>query len=209
MPPPEGGIQIQRIYFVRHGTTKWNVEKRYLGHEDLPLNEQGRAEAQELHRFFLPIPLRACFSSDLSRTRETAALLLTNRSVEIQADSRLRELDFGLWEGHTYSEARREYPKEMQAWIEDPVTITPPQGESLLQLQKRVSDVLKETLSLFPEGNLLVVTHGGPLRALLATILHAPLLNFWRFRLDTGCVVIIDFYNQEGILGGLYQQPLP
>ncbi len=85
------------FYIVRHGQTDWNVQKKIQGHADIPLNDTGRAQAAELSETLGPIAFDYCFSSDLQRAAETALIL--NRNSSIQVDQRLRERNFGPWEG--------------------------------------------------------------------------------------------------------------
>ena len=103
------------IWWVRHGTTDWNTIKRWQGHTDLPLNENGRSLARLLAPRLADIPFDECWSSDLQRSAETARLALPGR--EIRLDARLRELHMGALEGRTWNEMRvhawqSERPKE-------------------------------------------------------------------------------------------------
>lgn len=144
---------------VRHGQTNWNAEKRIQGQADIPLNEAGRAEAAKLASLLDHMQFAKCFSSDLKRASETAQILRDTLSskISISHDKRLRERNFGHWEGHLQSEfyANPENRKDIES------------NESMNQ---RVFQVLQEIASKHRDDNILIVTHGGIIRNLIIKI---------------------------------------
>lgn len=95
---------MTRLILVRHGETDWNVEGRYQGHSDVPLNARGRAQAARLAEALRGSDIRAIYSSDLARARETAEALAHATRLAVQHDPRLREIDQGDWEGMLFLE---------------------------------------------------------------------------------------------------------
>ena len=100
-----------RLLVVRHGETVWNKQLRFQGHGDSHLTESGRAQARALGQRLKNIPFDELIASDLGRTKETAALIAAATGHEIQTDSRLRERNYGVLEGLTFSEIKSRYPE--------------------------------------------------------------------------------------------------
>ena len=95
------------ILLARHGETDWNRDRRVQGHTDVPLNDEGRRQAQALSRELDGCRFDAVYSSDLARAIETAEILAEQRGLEVTALPALREKHFGTWEGLTDTETRR------------------------------------------------------------------------------------------------------
>ena len=99
------------ILLVRHGETDWNLERRWQGHIDRPLNDVGRAQARALADRLDSEPFAAVYSSDLARARETAEIVAAAHGLPVHLDPRLREADVGEWSGLTADEIERRYPE--------------------------------------------------------------------------------------------------
>lgn len=132
------------LLLVRHGTTRWNREKRYLGHTDIPLDPGGRDELAPLARELAGKAFRSVYCSDLARCRETLAIISAAHADTAMYDPRLREMDFGAWEGHTYEQLQHE-PLYRQ-WIDSPQQVTPPGGESWADFAGRVDGFIGSLL---------------------------------------------------------------
>lgn len=158
------------LLLIRHGHTAWNGQGRYQGHLDTPLDSEGLAQAEALVIAFRQLRLAAVYSSDLSRAVATAQPLARAHGLPVVTDPRLRELDFGQWDGRLAEEVIAADPPGWQAWWEDPLTLAPPGGETLVALWERVRACLDELAAhhVADQGTVAVVTHGGPLRVLLA-----------------------------------------
>jgi len=159
------------FYLIRHGQTDWNAEGRWQGSADIPLNAAGREQAERLAARLLA--QRTCFdaiySSDLQRAWETATVvagMLGNAPEPLPA---LREIDVGAWSGLTHREVKAHFP-DLLARFESGEDIPRGGGETFGQLYNRVVGAA-ERLAIERSGQTLaLVTHGGPVRALL---LHA------------------------------------
>jgi broad specificity phosphatase PhoE len=149
------------FYLVRHGQTDWNAENRIQGQSDIPLNEVGRKESQELVGKLEGITFAAYFSSDMQRAYETA-LILTKADplITIKTDKRLRERNFGSWEGRLSAEYRTSSPEERL------------DVESDGSMCERVFQFLTEAAHQYPGKTLLVITHGGIIRNILIQVLN-------------------------------------
>lgn len=182
--PASGGVAGMRLFLVRHGETAGNAEGRYIGWSDLPLSERGAAQAEALGRRLAAEPITVVFSSDLLRTSATAAAIAAPHGLRHRTDPGLRELRFGAFEGRTYNEIADQNRTALEAWITDPETVAPPGGETLAQLRRRV------LLALPRQDGAVVVTHGGPIRALLSGWTGRP---FWDFAVPTGSLTVVRF----------------
>jgi broad specificity phosphatase PhoE len=152
------------ILLVRHGETAWNRERRWQGHADQPLNDTGRAQARTLAGELEPERLTAVYSSDLARARETAEIVAGPHGLPVQLDQRLREVDVGEWSGLTSTEVEHRFPDGFDrrlaggtGWLE---------GETYEQMGERVVGAVHEIAARHPKATVLVVTHGGAMRAL-------------------------------------------
>lgn len=159
----------RRYFLVRHGETDWNVVGRLQGRRDVPLNALGRIQAgrvgRVLHQLAGPPDLLAYVSSPLSRAVETMRILRTSLDLpaaDFNTDPRLAEISFGQWEGQTWPEIRRRDHDGVKRRDLDPWNFAPPGGESYRTLCDRVNAACAEL-----EGEAVIVTHGGVIRALL------------------------------------------
>ncbi|MGP0586457.1 histidine phosphatase family protein [Paenibacillus timonensis] len=131
-------------WLVRHGLTAWNAEHRYQGHSDPPLLPGEASGLAELCRELAGVSFAAVYVSDLQRCLETLAWARPDLLDGAQHDPRMREMNFGRWEGQTYEMLKDD--KAYRAWIDDPQTVTPPDGESWQAFKARVSEVCGELL---------------------------------------------------------------
>lgn len=144
-----------RLWLVRHGATDWSDAGRLTGWRDIPLNDEGRRQAQLLGRRLGATEFDGIWSSDLSRAMETARLAVGGA----RADERLRELDFGELEGRTWDRCSPEVQAELVSFDR----FVAPGGESVSELRSRIL-AFTDTQS---DGRHLVFTHGGVIRVLL------------------------------------------
>ena|SRR5579859_3563017 len=194
-----------RLLLVQHGETSWNVEGRYQGHSDIPLNERGRRQAARLGPRLEREPIDAAIASDLGRAWDTALAITEARALPVQAEPRLRELSFGVWEGMTHAEIGAAEPAALAAWEADPESVSPPGGETLTELAARLQSFLDQLQR--DEGEtrrtVMLVSHRGSLRVLICLALGLPPRALWRFRLDAASVTELEIYPQTSVLVAL------
>ena len=177
------------ILFARHGETDWNLERRVQGHTDRPLNENGRAQARTLAEELAPVRVDAVYASDLTRARETAEIVAARRDLPVTTLAELREKHFGTWEGLTDEEVLLRHPRAREGPWGD--------GETSDELSARVLAAVRRIAAEHPAGQVLVVSHGGPLRALLRHCAveangHVPNCHVVRLEVEDGVFRPVD-----------------
>lgn len=166
------------ILLARHGESDWNHAKRWQGHADRPLTERGRAQAHELAARLAETELDAIYSSDLQRALETAEVVGKARQVEVRTLVGLREVDVGSWSGLTRAEAEQRFPDAYRRWTAGGEGWA--DGETYEQLSKRVVDAVCHISAEQPRGRVLVVAHGGSIRAIHASALGVDVHTYRR-----------------------------
>jgi 2,3-bisphosphoglycerate-dependent phosphoglycerate mutase len=157
------------IVLVRHGQTDWNLQLRFQGHINTPLNAAGLVQASALAERLESWPIQAVYSSDLDRAAQTAAPLAQRLGLELVIDPRLRERSGGVFEGLTNEEMLARYADE---WQELQLAgSAPPGGESNAQMTKRVLDSFNGIVSQHQGQMVAIVTHGGVIRIILLHLL--------------------------------------
>jgi probable phosphoglycerate mutase len=165
----------RRLVLWRHGRTAWNLEHRFQGQTDVPLDEVGLAQARSASRLLLALRPQMIVSSDLSRALDTAAPLAAACGLTVATDTRLRETDGGSWEGRRREELLLADPVNYRAWLSGERIRPGGDGEDRHVVGARVyaaiADVLQRTA---PGRTAVVVTHGGAARSVLAPLLNRP-----------------------------------
>jgi broad specificity phosphatase PhoE len=161
---------LTTVVLVRHGETDWNRERRFQGHADVPLNEAGLDQARELASRLAGERFAAVYTSPLLRASQTAAIVATPLGLEPHADAAFKEVDVGSWTGLTVSEVETRFPEGYARWSEWRATGWD-DGETYGDLAARVVRRVKGLAERHRGESVLAVTHGGPMRALLAAAL--------------------------------------
>jgi broad specificity phosphatase PhoE len=178
------------IWLARHGETVANAEGRVQGRLDPPLNDRGREQARALARKAADLGLRALYSSQLERARETAAAVSERVGLEPKVDARFAESNRGDWEGRLLSEIEREDPDNWHAWERCEADFRFPGGESLAEHVARVGAALDDVVA--GELPALVVCHGGTVRAALIARDRRRIEEFTRIAVPNGALVALE-----------------
>lgn len=173
-----------RIIFVRHGQTTWNIESRYQGHSDTDLSDAGRLQAVQVADRLESEEIAAVYSSDLRRASDTASMIADRHDLRVQTDPRLRECEFGEWEGLTVTEIRERYAEIYRRYQVDSVNQRAPRGERLESLVARVGEAVDEIAERHPEDTVVIAGHGGTVHAAICYMLGASLYTFRKIRID-------------------------
>lgn len=193
-----------RLVLVRHGQSTWNRVHRIQGQLDPPLSDEGRRQAGLLgrrlaasHRFV------AAYSSDLQRAFETADLAGAASGIAPQPMRGLREIFLGDWEGLTSEEIAARYPAAWARWVKEPDWDLVPAGEGAAAFEARVATTLDEIAERHPEGDVLVVTHGGVIQVALHRIVGKSSRGIFLFKIQNASISLIERRNGRAVVGGV------
>jgi broad specificity phosphatase PhoE len=168
------------ILLARHGQSDWNATRRWQGHADRPLTEKGREQARVLAARLAHIELDAVYSSDLRRAADTAAEVAAAQGLDVIERPELREVDVGSWSGLTREEAGQRFPEGFARWREGYPGWD--DGESYEAMTTRVLAAVLDVARAHEDGRVLVVSHGGPIRAIHAAALGLDIHTYRRLR---------------------------
>jgi alpha-ribazole phosphatase len=186
-----------RLMVARHGQTSFNVEGRFTGQLDIPLDERGLRQAEALGQRLRETRLDAVVSSDLQRARATAQAIARHHGLPVEEDADLREIAFGAWEGHTYTEVVARDRALVARWEADPTRDAPPGGETVTELHARVVRALDRWRGRHPQGTVLWAVHGGVIEVLLCHVLKVALSRRWEFRHENASVTELEVNTQD------------
>jgi probable phosphoglycerate mutase len=191
------GPYPSRLILVRHGETDWNRERVPQGHIDIPLNETGCRQARALAGRVCSWQVNALYSSDLKRAAQTAEILGEALRLSVQLREGWREIDVGAWGGLPAAEIRARFPEEISA-LERGEDISRGGGESRASLKARVVAEFERMCPGHPDETVMIVSHGGALKALIAHLVGLPLSGLDRIstRGNTG-LSIFEFSMGE------------
>lgn len=193
----------KKILLARHASTGREYQGRFIGATDLPLAASGPAEVARLAQALAPFSPAATLCSPLLRARQTVELLAGHAEIgPVQLDRDLREIDFGRWERLSFAEIAQgdsELVRRWAAWSED---FAFPEGEAVGGFLARTGAAAAR-LAARPEESILVVAHGGVVRALLCHLLKLEPRHYLLFDVKPARLATIDLFPEGGVLTGL------
>jgi broad specificity phosphatase PhoE/ribonuclease HI len=178
---------------LRHGQTALSVEKRFSGRGDAVLTELGQRQAAAAAARLSSSAATAVVSSPLARARATGQAVADALDLELAVDEGLQETDFGDWEGYTFSEVRKKWPRELDDWLASPAT-APPFGESFDDTTARVRLALARVVERYAGQTVVLVSHVSPIKTLVRLALDAPPSAIYRMHLDLASVTEVSWY---------------
>jgi broad specificity phosphatase PhoE len=171
---------VTTIFLARHGESDWNVEKRFQGHSDRPLTERGREQAHALADLVGSEKIDAVYTSPLSRARETAEIVAARAGLKAVALQELREVDTGNWSGLSRADVEARFPEGFARWRSGGSGWE--NGESYDEMAERVIGALRRIAEDHPDGRVLVISHGGPIRAIHAAAEGLAIKDYRRLK---------------------------
>ena len=215
--------QPTTLVLLRHGETPMSIERRFSGTDDPELTPRGLAQAaaaaERIALLSATVRITAVYSSPLRRALATAEAAAGLLGLPVIVQKRLRETDFGHWDGYSLAEVRDRWPAELDAWLASS-RVAPPGGESFDETLLRVRRARGEIVAAHPGAVVLVVSHVTPIKTLLRLALDGGPQMLYRLHLDLTSVSIIDWYadgpavvrlmNDTSHLGELFgSEPTP
>lgn len=190
------------LILVRHGATDHTTEKRFSGglnSSNPGLSDDGREQVRATAEWLAPLAERvdAVVSSPVRRARESAEILAGRLGHPVQEEPGFAEMEFGSWDGLTFTEVLDRYQADLEAWLGSLDTAPGGSGESFRMVEKRVLAALERVLDRYAGGTVVVVSHVTPIKTLVAHTVDAPLEAVFRMELTPASVSVISFYGWE------------
>lgn len=182
-----------KLILIRHGTTNYNLEKRYCGFKDVAINKAGETEAKNIKYKLRKIKIDKVFCSNLKRSVHTARIIFADRKCPILKKVNLREINFGKWEGLNFKQILQRYSSIYKKWLDNPFSVNIPGGERTLHFVKRVKKELKHILKSNAHKTIAIVSHAGTMRVILNTTLGARRKDFWKPKLKPEAIYSIKY----------------
>jgi alpha-ribazole phosphatase len=167
------------LILIRHGETNWNIEDRYTGQSDIPLNARGLQQAETLASNECVEKIDLIYSSDLQRASETAKRLQAGRAVPLYLDARLREIHQGEWEGLHFDEIHARYRQAWEQRKNAPLQVAPPGGETVGEVRQRVLAAIRDIIKSHPKETVAIVSHGLALAIIQVEVRGLPIETVW------------------------------
>ncbi len=191
---------MAKILLVRHGETDANSAQRYWGKTDVGLGPVGIRQAEQIRDRLATEKIDYVYASRMKRAMLTARTIASIHGLEVTSCSDLREIDFGRIEGLNFEEVHQQFPEVAKMWIDRNPNLCYPEGESVIQMDSRVSQFHFRLLKHKPEDTVLVVAHSGVLRTLICQLLGLEMRTRWNLRLDLASLSIVETYEDIAIL---------
>lgn len=189
------------LYLIRHGEIMGAQKRKYNGHRDVPLSDNGKVQLGCVAEFLKEkAALNAIYASDLSRSIESARIIGEPQSLQPLLMPAFRERSFGQWEGMTFDEIAAQNPDAFYAWARDPLNFSPVGGESTASVRNRVMPAFEELRAKHDGHKIAIVAHGGVNRIILCELLGVPLQNIFRIEQDFGALNIIEFLKDMPVV---------
>ncbi len=182
-----------RLIVLRHGSTRWNQERRYQGCVDTRLSAEGLAQAEAAAHFLVSRQLSAVYASSLSRAQETARVIADRHGLPVLTAPAFREICLGVWEGHTVPEVQTRFPELYAAWLERPHTVAFPAGESMVQVRERVLEGLAHLRAAHAGDTVCLVAHGVTIRLLILDALGLTPDRLWSLRVSPAAISELEY----------------
>lgn len=198
-----------RLVLCRHGEPEHAFSGRCYGRLDVALSPHGLRQAEALAASLSDCRLAAVYASPAQRALQTAHAVASPHGLAPIAQPALAELDFGRLEGLRYQEIAERHPELYAAWMDEPTRVRFPDGESYAELRQRVLAALAELRARHRGEAFAAVSHGGPIRIILAACLRMPAEAI--FRLDCGyaSVSVVDWLGETPLVRAINAGPPP
>ena len=191
---------MSKLFLVRHGETELKSSERLWGHTDVKLDALGLKQAERLRDRLALEKIDAIYSSNLQRALITAEIITSKHQLAVVACAELREFNYGKIEGLTHEQINQLYPEFYKSMMQRTTNLKFPGGESVYQLNNRVSQFLDRLKKHTPEQTILIVAHFGLLRVLLCRLLGIGIKLRWQIHLDLASLSILETNQQGAIL---------
>ena len=184
------------VFLIRHGVTDWHHEGKLLGRRDIPLSEEGLAQAARAARALAGLVISEVLSSPLQRALQTADIIGQSFGIHVARDHRLIDFEVGRWAGMPLEEIAAS--PAYQEFLANPMSTHIPEGENLEQVRRRAVAAIEQALEDNASGDAIaVITHSGVIRVLLSHYMGAPPATYHRIRVSPGSISALSFSHDR------------
>lgn len=191
---------MTKIYLIRHGQSEWNVLNKIQGQVNTELTELGKKQGQAIANRLMNSNIDFIYSSDLNRALDTAKIIAEKINKPLVINESLREINFGVWEGLTGIELRKDYKEEQKTWRKSPEKLILPGAESLEVLSERVMKWMNSILKENCGKDIAIVSHSATLKIMLLGLLDMPLTHYKNFTFSNVGLSIVELRNYNNVL---------
>lgn len=197
-----------KLILVRHVETFGNVEHRLNGHTESEYTNRGEAMKEILVKELIDLNekfnFNKIFASPTSRALKIARDVGAGIGKEVKADPRLREFNFGIFEGKTREECIEVSPETWELWMADYLDYVVPKGQSQRDYHTSCAEFIGE---LEPDDTVLLIAHGGTIHGVITNLLELPIDSKWHFDIKLGSVTVVDYNSGFGMLSRMTTPP--
>lgn len=189
-------VTVTRVFLVRNGGAKIERPGQFVGQLDLPLSADGESKIDKLLQAFKEERMDRIYASPLVRAGSSAGIFSSFYGLDVLYNDGLREIDLGEFEGKTFEEIAEENPELAVKMSKNPVTFTYPGGESFLDLGERAHRAFWEIATRSEGKNVMVFSHGGVNRTILASLLGMPEEGIFKLEQDPAGITLVEVLNR-------------
>lgn len=191
---------MTRLLLVRHGESEFNHAGRFAGFSDVDLTDTGRWQVERLRERIADEKIDAVYSSDLKRAVKTAEIAMEGRGLSITTCPEVREINYGEVDGLPFSEIKARYPDLAKQFSISELDLAFPGGETFSEFVQRVARFKDRLAKHGQTETVLLVAHGGPLRALLCSMLGIGQSSWWQLSIDNASLSIVETHSRGTVL---------
>lgn len=191
---------MTRFVLVRHGQTEWNRVERFRGRADLALDDTGMRQAEAAAGRLSRWQIAALYSSPLRRALMTAQILASQLRLAVQPLEGLIDIDFGHWQGLSPQEAAAQDSDLYKKWLQRPQEVRFPYGESLEDVQHRITAAIESLVQNHSEQTVVLVAHNVVCRVLLCVVLGLDNSHFWQLGQDVSAINVFELSDDKPVL---------
>ncbi|AYV95406.1 phosphoglycerate mutase [Fusobacterium necrophorum subsp. funduliforme] len=193
-----------KLYFVRHGETEWNTQRRFQGRKNSPLTARGEEQAKKIAEQLREIPFTSLYSSSLGRAKKTAQEIQKGREIPIEIMDEFIEISMGELEGKTKGDFLKLYPEEYEKYTQADLNYNPGafSGERFEEIQARLKQGIQKLVEKHKEEDIiLVVSHGMTLQILFTDLRYGNLEHLKEEKLPENTEIrVVEYKNKQFIM---------
>lgn len=183
---------MARFILIRHGQTEWNQKERFRGWVDIDLDETGTRQAEAAAPRIARWEVSAIYASPLRRAMATAEIIAQPLGIPVTPLEGIIDMNFGVWQGLSIDEVKRNYPALFKLWRYSPETLEIPEGDSLEDVRKRAAAAIDDLSARHKDATVVLVTHRVVCKVLLCHLLGLDNSHFWQIEQDTAAINLFE-----------------